>query len=436
MKKSVILIGFASLLLIGILGVGIVSAQDKINLVYWSMWNATEGQALVLQDAITQYEAANPNVTISAVWNGRQNQTLVRTALSAGTQIDLMDQDEDQIAGGLQRAGQGLPLNDLLKQPALDHNGAISDVFLPGTLNMFDFNGQTYLMPYIYNTVQFWYDKRVFKDAGVEPPATFDDLLAMCPKLKAANYAPIAAEGDGYDNFYLTELVERQKGAGWLRQAAADPTGEMWKDPAVLNAAKMTRQLWDTGCIPPETTGYAWPQGQNTLAYGQSGMELVGSWIPIELSSATDPAFDWGAFSFPSVAGGAGKQTDIYALLLAFMINKDTKHPQEAFDFLRTLMTDKVQQEFTDKAFVGVTNKYITWSAKIADAQKAAASATTTYGDMDNIASLYSEYNTTILGPAWRDLWLGKSTPEQFVDKISSTSKAYWDAHPQATPSS
>lgn len=430
MKKSFLITFITSMALLLVLSIGAVSAQDQITLVFWSMWNETEGQALVLQDAIAQYETDHPNIKIEAVWNGRQNQTLVRTALSAGTVIDFVDQDEDQIAGGLQREGQGLPLNDLLTQDALDHEGPISDVFLPGTLDMFSVDGQTYLLPYIYNTVQFWYDKRVFSEVGVEAPATFDDLLAMCSKLTDAGYAPIAAEGDGYDNFYLTELVQRVKGAGWLRQAAADPTGEMWKDPAVLAAAQMTRQLWDTGCIPPETTGYAWPQGQNTLAYGQAGMELVGSWLPIELSSATDPEFQWGAFSFPNVAGGEGKSTDIYALLLAFMINKDTKYPQESFDFLRTIMTDKIQQEFTDKSLVGVTNKYITWNPIIADAQAAASAATTTYGDVDNVAALYSEYLNSILNLNWRDLWLAKITPEEFVDKMATQSKEYWDAHP------
>src|SRR4051812_15828042 len=127
MKKAVLLVLLATLLLV--LSVGIVSAQDQIHLVYWSMWNETEGQALVLQDAIAKYQTDHPNIVIDAVWNGRQNQTLARTAMSAGTVIDLLDQDEDQIAGGLQKDGQGLPLNDLLKQPALDHDGPISDVF-------------------------------------------------------------------------------------------------------------------------------------------------------------------------------------------------------------------------------------------------------------------------------------------------------------------
>lgn len=433
MKKSVRISLVASLLLLAILSVGAVAAQDPVTLVYWSMWNETEGQALVIQDAITAFEAANPNINIEAVWNGRQNQTLVRTALSGGTVIDLMDQDADQIAGGLMREGFGLPLNDYLQQPALDHDEPLADVFLPGTLDMFALDGNIYLLPYIYNTVQFWYDKRVFEETGLAIPTTWDELLAACTTLADAGYAPIAAEGNepGYAAFYLTEILARLKGPGWLRQAAADPTGEMWRDPAVLDTAQKTRQLWDSGCVPPETLGYVWPQGQQTLAFGQAGMELVGSWLPVELQTATDPDFQWGGFSFPNIEGGEGSTSDVYALLLSFMINKDTAYPDEAFEFLKFIMTDAVQQQFTDESLVGVTNKYIEWNPIIADAQVAALNATTTYGDVDNVASLYSEYLNTILYPNYVTLWQGNSTPEEFVETMVTQTAEYWATRPQ-----
>jgi len=427
MKKPILLVIVSGIVLV-LLGIGLVSAQEPVNLVFWSMWNETEGQALVLQDAIARYQEAHPNVTISAVWNGRQNQTLVRTALSGGTVIDIVDQDADQIAGGLMREGFGLALDDYLAQPALDHEEPLKDVFLPGTLDMFSMDGQTYLLPYIYNVVAFWYDKRSFADAGIEVPTTWDELLAACDALNAAGYAPIAAEGNepGYSAFYLTEFLARMKGVGWLRQAAADPTGEMWKDPAVIDAAQKTRDLWDKNCIPPETLGYVWPQGQQTLATGMASMELVGSWLPVELQTMTDPDFQWGGFAFPNIDGGAGSSTDVYALLLSFMINKDTAHPDEAFDFLRFIMTDETQQAFTDQSLVGVTNKYITWSPIIGDAQAIASNATATYGDVDNVASLYSEYLNTILYPNYVEVWQGRVTPQEFSDKMAAQTAEYW----------
>jgi ABC-type glycerol-3-phosphate transport system substrate-binding protein len=118
-------------------GGGGAGGGAKVNLVFWSMWNKTEPSAIALTEIIQKFEAANPNINITAVWNGRENQTKVRTALGANTQIDFVDQDASQIAGGLMQEGLLLPLDDMLKTTALDENVPFSDVFNPGTLDLY-----------------------------------------------------------------------------------------------------------------------------------------------------------------------------------------------------------------------------------------------------------------------------------------------------------
>lgn len=407
---------------------GVVAQDDQIELVYWSMWNETEGQALAIQQWIDAFEAEHPNITINAVWNGRQNQTLVRTALSGGTVIDLVDQDADQIAGGLMLEGFGLPLNDYLEMPALDADMPLKDVFLPGTLDLFALDGEIYLLPYIYNTVQFWYDKRVFEEVGIEVPLTWEEFLANNDKLREAGYAPIAAEGNEpfYSTFYLANMVERIKGPGFLLETAGDPTGEMWRDPVYLETSEMLRLLWDRGDIPAVTVGYVWPQGQNTLAFGEAAMSLVGSWLPIELSNMVDPDFQWGGFNFPGIEGGEGAVTDTQALLLSFMIIKDTEHPDEAAEFLRFIMTEENQQLMADESLVGVTRTGIEWAEPIADAQAAALNAERLYPDVDGVYAQYAEYLNTILGVNYAELWQGKITPEEFVENMATQSAEYW----------
>lgn len=431
MFKSKLLIVALTLALI----VGSVSmAQDEeITLVYWSMWNETEGQALVIQEWIDSFEAANPNVNIEAVWNGRQNQTLVRTALSGGTQIDFVDQDADQIAGGLMLDGAGVSLNEYLEMPALDSDEAMSDIFLPGTLDLFELDGEIYLLPYIYNTVQFWYDRRVFDEVGVEIPTTWDEFLTMNDALLEAGYAPIAAEGNEpfYSTFYLANMVERIKGPGFLLETAEDCSGEMWRDPVYLETSEMLRTLWDRGHIPAETVGYVWPQGQNTLAFGDAAMSLVGSWLPIELSNMTDPEWEWGGFNFPAVEGGEGAQTDTQALLLSFMILENTEHPDVVFEFFRHLMTVENQQLMADEALVGVTRQGIEWAEAIEDAQAAAQNATAIYPDVDGVYANHAEYLNTVLGINYSALWQGEITPDQFVENMATESAEYWADHPR-----
>ena len=432
MFKAQKFVSLALLLAMILVALGPVAAQgEQIELVYWSMWNETEGQALVIQQWIADFEAANPNITISSVWNGRQNQTLVRTALSGGTQIDLVDQDADQIAGGLMQEGFGLNLNDYLDMPALDEDMPLRDVFLPGTLDLFAMDGDVYLLPYIYNTVQFWYDKRIFDEVGIEVPLTWDDFLANNDALREAGYAPIAAEGNEpfYSTFYLANMVARIKGPGFLLQTVEDRSGEMWRDPVYLQSSEMLRLLWDRGDIPAVTLGYVWPQGQNTLAFGDAAMELVGSWLPIELANMADPDFQWGGFNFPAVEGGEGSVNDTQALLLSFMVLKDTEHPDEAAEFLRFIMTKENQQLMADDALVGVTRIGVPWSETIADAEAAATNAERLFPDVDGVYAQYAEYLNTILGVTYADLWQGNITPQEFVDLMATQSAEYWATH-------
>jgi ABC-type glycerol-3-phosphate transport system substrate-binding protein len=425
-KIRILLIPLVALIL---MAVGSVTAQDQVQLVYWSMWNEPEGQAVAIQGWIDAFQAEHPNISISAVWNGRQNQTLVRTALAGGTVIDFMDQDADQVAGGLMREGLGVALDDYLEQTALDEDVPLREVFLPGTLELFELDGSVYLLPYIYNTFQFFYDKRVFEEVGVTVPTTWDEFLAVNDALRGAGYVPLAMENDGYIDQWLTYVVSRLKGPGFLLAAIEDPTGEAWRDPAFLQAAQMERSLWERGDFPEEALGYIWPQGQQTLAFGESAMELVGSWLPIELASATDPEFNWGAYNFPEIEGGVGSVNDLHAALLSFMILKDSQHPDEVFEFLKFIMTKENQQRMADDSLIGVTRIGVPWPSVLADAATSAANAETLFGDIDGAQALHAEYVTVVLHPLHRSMFLGEMTPEAWIEEMVTQSADYWATH-------
>ena len=144
----------------------------KAALVFWSMWNKTETSAAALTDIIQKFQAKYPNVSITPVWNGRENQTKVRTALGANTQIDIVDQDASQIAGGLMREGMLLPLDDILASTALDENVTLKEVFNPGVIDVYVMGGKHYLLPYDDSPVMFWYNKDLFAKAGIAKSAS------------------------------------------------------------------------------------------------------------------------------------------------------------------------------------------------------------------------------------------------------------------------
>src|SRR5262245_41362699 len=108
-------------------------------LVFWSMWNEPEPQAVALRKIMDNYTKAHPDTTFKVVWNGRQNQTKLRAALQAGTPVDFMDQDGDQLAGGLQKEGLGYEIAAEL--------GNTKSALLPGVLDLYATGGKVVQVP-------------------------------------------------------------------------------------------------------------------------------------------------------------------------------------------------------------------------------------------------------------------------------------------------
>jgi len=430
MKKAnlIVCVVMVATMLLSACGGG--GSSEKVNLVYWSMWNKTETSAIAMTEIIEKFQAANPNITIEAVWNGRENQTKVRTALSANTVIDLVDHGSFELAGGLLQEGLLLPLDDMLNSNALDEAVPFKDVFNPGTLDLNTKDGVHYLMPYDDSPVMFWYNKDIFTAAGIAaPPATWDEFLVDLQKIKDAGYVPLAVESDGgdYNMWYFTYLVERIKGKGFLLSAIEDKTGELWKDPVFTQALTMIQELWDKGFIPPESHGYTWPAGQQTLATGVAAMELCGGWLPNELGDMAGPDFKWGGFNFPAVTGGVGKATDLQQFLLSMGVLKSSAHPEEAKAFMKFLMTTESQTRM-NQAMRGLVRKGVDWPASMADGALASTNATTVLDNADGGSALYAEFTKNILYYHVLNVFLGQTTLADFPATMSAAAKTYWDS--------
>jgi raffinose/stachyose/melibiose transport system substrate-binding protein len=415
----------AALILSTLAAAAPASAGD---IVYWSMWNDQEPSAKQITALAQQYMAAHPDTKIHITFNGRQNQVKARTALTGGTTIDLIDGELDNLAGGLVAAGQTEPFDALLASAGPDGETKFADLFLPSALDVAKHNGVVYQIPYDYNPYAFYYNRKMWSDAGVkERPKTWDELLAALEKVKAAGHNGLAVESDAgvYNIKYLTYMLERTLGPDFLMKAVEDKTGETWKHPAVLAAMKNLRVLWDKGYVPAESKGYQWPAAQQTVALGDTSAELVGSWLPIELADTAGPDFQWGTFPFPTVAG-KGDPSHVEVLLVSYVLLKDSKVKPEAEDFIKFMLSKGSQQAYSANALRPAVNKSVVWPKPLSDAHAIATGATLVMAEDDGVKAKYPDYVSNILEAVTNKAFLGDLTPEQFVDELSSRTKTYW----------
>jgi raffinose/stachyose/melibiose transport system substrate-binding protein len=388
-------------------------------LVYWSMWNESEPQAEVMRLIMEAYTAQHPETTFKVVWNGRENQTKLRAALQAGTQVDLMDQDGDALVGGLQKQGLALQLDDIL-------GPEFAKELLPGAYDIYGSDGKHYQMPYIYNTFNFWYNKDLMAEAGATPPATWDELLDVCAKVRAIGRDGLVIDNvEPYTLLYFSHLLDRKIGSNALMTIFEDKTGNGWLRPEVLEAAQMEIGLWDT-CFSEDARGFQWPAGQQTVAFGDSMANLNGSWLPSELDASAGSDFPWGAFNFPAVEGGAGKASDMQVAIISMIALADTPNKEEAISFLRYLVSEESQRLFVERGNVGGTRVGVEWPAVLQDAYEASSNATALTAAFSGIGISYPEFFVTVLQPQHNNMFYGQLTPEAFIKMMADETRTFW----------
>ncbi len=423
-KFSLVLLVLA--LAVPLMSLSRVSAQDKVEIVYWSMWNEDEAQGQVIKQAISDFEAANPTIKVKVVWNGRDNRNLVGPALEAGENIDVFDTGMDLIISNLSQ--YIIPLEDYIKLPALggEEGKTVADVLSPALLYQYPVNGQVAMIPYSPFAVMWFYNKDHFEDAGITAlPTTWDEFMAVNAALKEAGHPPITTDVDAYLDIIFGYYAERAVGCSGLQAAMADQTGESWRDPMWLQLATDIRALWDDGYIADGTEGNLYPAGQQALALGEVSMYLNGTWLPSEVLSTAGPDFHWGAFAFPSVKDGVGANTHVMSGSQGLVITTASQHPDQAFEFIRFMVSQDVQTAWTTQTLTPAARTDVGWAGVIEDAGKVFAQADLGFGwacDLWNGGELVPN----VVLPNFQDLFVGKLSPDEYIDKMVKDSAEFW----------
>jgi xylobiose transport system substrate-binding protein len=316
--------------------------------------------------------------------------------------------------------------------PLLDGTPGLKEAFIPSVLDAAKIDGKYYGLPMRgVQPVALFYNKKVFRDAGVQPPKSWDDLLKLVDVFKSRNVTPIALAGSqAWTELMWAEYLLDRRGGPQVFQAIRDGKAEGWRDPAVLQSLSDIRTLVDRGGFGTKfaSVGYDVGGASTLLAQGRAAMHLMGSWEYVNQLS-TSPKFvkadDLGWVPFPSVSGGKGDPKNVVGNPTNFYsITAGSKVQQTAKDYLASGLKDPAYVEALVKAgdvpaVTGVKDKlattdnadYTTW---VYDLVQQAPGFQLSW-DQD----LPSDQATKMLTQLQK-LFLGDVTPQQVVDAMAA----------------
>jgi raffinose/stachyose/melibiose transport system substrate-binding protein len=304
-------------------------AAAPVTIEWWHISKDDPGKTL-FKGIADAYMADHPNVTINiTVLENEAFKAKLTTAMQSGTPPDLF-----QSWGGGTMAAQADA--GMLKDITADV-ASWKDTINAGAMSIYAYNGKQYGVPWDMGMIGFWYNKKLFADAGISaPPTTWDELLSDMSKLKAKGVAPLAIAGkDKWPSMHLwTYLVLRIGGSDALQQMIQ--SGD-WNTDACKGAGDQVLKL---NALDPYQAGYKSATYDNEAAAvgnGKAAMELMGQWAPgVQVADSTSKqglGKDLGWFPFPEVTGGAGAATDGVGGGNGIAVGKNA--PPEAIDFLK-----------------------------------------------------------------------------------------------------
>jgi multiple sugar transport system substrate-binding protein len=251
-----------------------------------------------MDDLVETFNEDNPqyNLTHTPV-DHEAFKTSIMVMLSGGNPPDLFSYWAGARVQFIVDADRLAPIDDVYEE------FGVSELFSESVQAAATYNGHKYFLPLTQHYVAFFYNKDVFMRAGIaEAPATWDEFLVACEKIKAIGVAPIAlgSKERWPAQFWLDYPLLRTAGPEYRAKLMA---GEVsYTDPEVEGAFALWKDLIDSDYFYPNPNAYDYAEASVLVGTGEAAMTLMGSWImQLDDQIGWTAGEDYDFFPFPIV---------------------------------------------------------------------------------------------------------------------------------------
>ena len=217
----------------------------------------------------------------------------------------------------------------------------------------------TFCMPIASVMHGFLYNKKIFRELKLQPPATEEEFFKVLETVKkSGKYAPLAL--GTADQWEANQVVFTSIGANYWK-------GEEGRKALIAGKAKFTDPqfvaAWEYEArlgsyLSKGASAQTYGDSQNQFALGKAAIYPAGSWDIAYFKQ--DPELELGAFNPPVRKAGdkcyISDHTDI-----GMSVNKKSKNKEDAYKFLAWLGSQEFADIYTNKVtgFFSLSNHLI-----------------------------------------------------------------------------
>ncbi|GIP60550.1 extracellular solute-binding protein [Paenibacillus sp. FSL W8-0186] len=267
-----------------------------------TMWSMETRSRDTIEQSIKEFNDTHPDIRLTAeFFEDEALKTKMKVAIAGNQLPDIITYWSGETFDTLVSTNMLGDITDKLAQDA-----EFKDNVLPGGLDTFTYEDKTYAIPVLFSGVSLWYNKEIFAENGLTPPATYDELLSVVDQLNAKDITPITIAGkERWPMLHWFSYLAQRVGGTEPFEKAKNGEADFTQD-SFVQAGEMLRELAiDRKGFVNGFLGLDYAAAESLFVNERAAMYLQGEWA-MEAFLNDEFAEKVGFVPFPAVDGGQG----------------------------------------------------------------------------------------------------------------------------------
>ncbi|WP_227999238.1 ABC transporter substrate-binding protein [Nocardia australiensis] len=312
-------------------------------------FGARPQEARVRLRIIREFQKTHPDIKIRTIVSGPDSLQQMLTYCAGGKCPDILMAWE-LLYASLAERGVLLDLNSLLDRDP-EYAVALRRDSYPTLYDTFSYGGGQYALPEQWSGVFLYYNRHLFADAGLTPPAdwsrpwTFAEFLDATRALTRREPSGRTSRWgftDAWVPYYSAACFGMNNGMEWFTPSVG-PTRTNLGDPRFAEGFQFYADLAVRHHVAPRVADQQSVSAQDLFLRGKAGLMMGGHWLYSEITGKDDLEVDLTVLPV-GPRGGPGAVTDVGCTGLA--IAADSPRIEQAWEFVK-FATGPVGQAIT-----------------------------------------------------------------------------------------
>ncbi len=311
-----------------------------VTITFWHGWSAPS-EVKAIQATIDAFEKVHPNIHVKAVGNITDDK--INQALRAGgpSAPDVVSSFTTDNVGEFCTSHAFVDLTPFLQKSGIDP----TTTFPNAQLSYTQYNGDQCTLPLLSDAYGLYYNKDMFKAAGISsPPKTMSELDADAVKLtkqSGDSYSQLGFQPD----YHFYESTITHFSAQWgPTYFTSDGKSNVGQDPAIKSAMEWQKSLIDKLGGYASLDKFRTSAGEefsnnNAFMTGQVAMLIDGEWRAGMIDDS-DSKVNYGVAPFPVPDDQADQYGKGYTTGTIVGIASTSDKQNAAWEFVKYLTTD------------------------------------------------------------------------------------------------